>query len=102
MMKADVLTEFETIKVCTHYKLPSGEITDHVPHTMDNVGIEPVYVELPGWMMDLNQVETVEDLPKAFVNYLNFLEEYLHVPITIVSVGPDRKSTLRREVEKVS
>lgn len=101
MMKADVLTEFDTIKVCTHYKLASGEVTDQVPHSLDEK-LEPVYEELPGWKVDLNQVENVEDLPSAFVNYLTFLEEHLQVPITIVSVGPDRKSTLKRERAKVA
>ncbi|MBD1397797.1 adenylosuccinate synthase [Pontibacter sp. JH31] len=97
MMKADVLTEFDTIKVCTHYKLPTGEITDQLPHSLDAVTIEPIYVELPGWKVDLNQIETVEALPEAFNNYMTFLEEHLQVPITIASVGPDRKSTLRRD-----
>ncbi|MDO6389915.1 adenylosuccinate synthase [Pontibacter sp. BT731] len=97
MMKADVLTEFDTIKVCTHYKLASGEITDRMPHSLETENIEPIYEELPGWKVDLNQIETVEALPEAFNNYMAFLEQHLEVPITIASVGPDRKSTLRRE-----
>ncbi|WP_114783356.1 adenylosuccinate synthase [Botryobacter ruber] len=101
MMKADVLTEFDTIRVCTHYKLASGEITDQLPHSLEEQ-FEPVYVDLPGWKVDLNKVETVEDLPEAFVNYVTYLEEQLQVPVTIVSVGPDRKSTLKREQEKVA
>ena len=98
MMKADVLTDFDTIKVCTHYKLASGEVTDRVPHSLDVEQLEPVYEELPGWRVDLNKIDSVSDLPEAFKNYLAFLEEHLQVPITIVSVGPDRKSTLKREV----
>ena len=97
MMKADVLTEFDTIKVCTHYKLPSGEITDRLPHSLDAAALEPIYEELPGWKVDLNQIEAVEALPEAFNNYMTFLEKHLQVPITIASVGPDRKSTLRRD-----
>lgn len=97
MMKADVLTEFDTIKVCTHYKLASGEITDRLPHSLDTETMEPIYEELPGWKVDLNQIDTVEALPEAFNNYMTFLEQQLEVPITIASVGPDRKSTLRRE-----
>ncbi|WP_347160438.1 adenylosuccinate synthase [Pontibacter chitinilyticus] len=96
MMKADVLTEFDTIKVCTKYKLASGEITDRVPHSMETEIVDVVYEEVPGWKVDLNQVEALEDLPEAFVNYIHFLEKHLQVPITIVSVGPDRKSTLMR------
>ncbi|MCP2041979.1 adenylosuccinate synthase [Pontibacter sp. HSC-36F09] len=97
MMKADVLTEFDTIKVCTHYKLASGEITDRLPHSLDTETMEPIYEELLGWKVDLNQIDTVEALPEAFNNYMTFLEQHLEVPITIASVGPDRKSTLRRE-----
>ncbi|MHC2992715.1 adenylosuccinate synthetase [Pontibacter sp. HJ8] len=101
MMKADVLTDFDTIRVCTHYKLPSGEITDQLPHSLEIEGIEPIYTEMPGWRVDLNQIETVEALPEAFNNYMTFLEEQLQVPITIASVGPDRKSTLRRDKVQV-
>lgn len=101
MMKADVLTEFDTIKVCTHYKLPSGEITDKVPHSLESVAVEPVYEELEGWKVDLNLINTLGELPTAFINYIEFLEKHLQVPVTIVSVGPDRKSTLKREVASV-
>ncbi|WP_299819186.1 adenylosuccinate synthase [uncultured Pontibacter sp.] len=97
MMKADVLTEFDSISVCTHYKLPSGEVTDKLPHSLEEGSVEPIYTKLPGWRVDLNQIDDVEQLPEAFRNYLNFIEEHLQVPITIVSVGPDRKSTLKRE-----
>lgn len=101
MMKADVLTEFDTIRVCTHYKLASGEITDRLPHSLDGETIEPIYEDLPGWKVDLNQIKSLEGLPSAFMNYITYLEEQLEVPITVVSVGPDRKSTIKREVEKV-
>ncbi|MEJ8803986.1 adenylosuccinate synthase [Pontibacter sp. H249] len=96
MMKADVLTEFDTISVCTHYRLPSGEVTDKVPHSLEEGNVEPIYTELPGWKVDLNKIDSVDQLPEAFRNYLAFVEEHLQVPITIVSVGPDRKSTLKR------
>ncbi|HEY4651779.1 MAG TPA: adenylosuccinate synthase [Pontibacter sp.] len=101
MMKADVLTDFETIKVCTNYRLPSGEVTDQLPHSLEPEELEPVYEELPGWKVDLNKIDAIEDLPEAFRDYLAFIESHLHVPITIVSVGPDRKSTIKREALKV-
>ncbi|NEM99739.1 adenylosuccinate synthase [Pontibacter burrus] len=100
MMKADVLTDFDTIKVCTHYKLPNGELTDRLPHSLEADELEPVYEELPGWRVDLNKIDSVDELPDAFRNYLTYIESHLHVPITIVSVGPDRKSTLKREAVK--
>ena len=96
MMKADVLDNFDEIKVCTHYKLPSGELTDIVPHQFIEGELTPSYVTLPGWRMDTNEISAFEELPEAFTSYIQFLEQQLQVPITIVSVGPDRESTLRR------
>ena len=96
MMKADVLDDFEEISVCTHYKLPNGEVTDKVPHQLIDEELTPVYETLPGWQTSSKEVETYADLPAAFHDYLQFLEKHLNVPITIVSVGPDRVSTLTK------
>jgi adenylosuccinate synthase len=96
MMKADVLDDFEEIKVCTHYKLPNGELTDKVPHQLIDEELTPVYETLPGWKTTTTQVQAYADLPTAFHQYLQFLEKELNVPITIVSVGPDRVSTLKK------
>lgn len=96
MMKADVLDDFEEIKVCTHYKLPNGELTDKIPHQMVLEELTPVYTSLPGWNTSSKTVETYEELPEAFHAYLKYLEEHLQVTITIVSVGPDRVSTLHK------
>jgi len=96
MMKADVLDDFEEIKVCTHYKLPNGELTDKLPHQFITEDITPVYTSLPGWKTSSKSVETHADLPKEFKDYLLFLEDQLQVEITIVSVGPDRVSTLNK------
>lgn len=96
MMKADVLDDFEEIKVCTHYKLPNGELTDKVPHQLIDEDLTPVYETLPGWQTSSKEVQTYAGLPAAFHDYLQFLEKHLEVPITIVSVGPDRISTLMK------
>lgn len=96
MMKADVLDDFEEIKVCTHYKLPNGELTDKLPHQFITEDITPVYTSLPGWKTSSKSVETHADLPQEFKDYLLFLEDQLQVEITIVSVGPDRVSTLHK------
>ena len=96
MMKADVLDDFEEISVCTHYKLPNGEVTDKVPHQLIDEELTPVYETLPGWQTSSKEVKTYADLPAAFHDYLRFLEKHLNVPITIVSVGPDRVSTLTK------
>ncbi len=96
MMKADVLDSFDEIKVCTHYKLPSGELTDAVPHQFVEGELTPYYTTLPGWKADTSRITSFEELPEEFHSYIQFLENQLQVPITIVSVGPDRISTLRR------
>lgn len=95
MMKADVLSGFETIKVCTHYKY-KGELTDHLPFDIDAKYVEPVYKTLKGWNADLTGLRSIDQLPKELEQYIHYLEEVLQVPITIVSVGPDRSQTLFR------
>ena len=95
MMKADVLSGFETIKVCIHYKY-KGELTDHLPFDIDAKYVEPVYKTLKGWNADLTGLRSIDQLPKELEQYIHYLEEALQVPITIVSVGPDRSQTLFR------
>ena len=95
MMKADVLSGFDTIKVCTHYKY-RGELIDHLPFDIDAKYVEPVYKTLKGWNADLTGLRSIDQLPKELERYIHYLEEALQVPITIVSVGPDRSQTLFR------
>lgn len=96
MMKSDVLDSFATIKACTAYKI-DGEETDLFPFDIDSVNIEPVYTELPGWQTDLTKMKSEEEFPEKFSAYIRFLEEQLHTPITIVSIGPDRCQTIVRK-----
>ena len=93
MMKADVLSSFTTIKVCTHYKY-NGEIIDHLPYNIEGDKIEPIYKEFPCWKEDLTGLTDMSDLPKELLDYLAYLEKELETPITIVSVGPDRTQTI--------
>ncbi len=95
MMKADVLSVFPTIMVCTHYKLSDGTITDMVPYEVVKEKIIPVYKELKGWSVSLKGF-TKENLPFELVQYIKFLETELNVPITLVSTGPDRTETILR------
>jgi len=94
MMKADVLSGIDTIKACTHYEL-NGKKIDYLPFE-DNEGLTPIYKELEGWKMDLMQLENLSEAPKAVHDYIAWLEDVLETPISIVSVGPDRKQTLFR------
>jgi adenylosuccinate synthase len=95
MMKADVLSGFETIKVCTayHYK---GEKITHLPYTIEAEHLTPVYTELPGWKEDLTRMTEAAQLPENLKKYIEYLEEALETPIKIVSVGPDRTQTIHR------
>ncbi len=94
MMKSDVLDAFETIKTCVAYKV-NGEETEDFPFELSG-DIEPVYVELPGWQTDMTKMQSEDEFPEEFNNYLSFLEEELGVPIAIVSVGPNRAQTIIR------
>ena len=71
------------------------EEIDYIPFNA-NDGLAPIYKELDGWDEDLMNLEKLEDAPKAFHNYIKCLETELKIPITIVSVGPDRKQTFCR------
>jgi adenylosuccinate synthase len=92
MMKADVLDQFDKIKVCTHY-IHKGEKIDYFPYKI-NDSVKPVYIELEGWNSDLTALTKADKLPSELVNYINYLEKELETPISIISVGPDRKQTI--------
>ena len=93
MMKSDVLDTFDTIKACVAYK-KDGVVTEDMPY--DTEGWEAVYEELPGWKTDLTGLTSPDQFPKAFQDYIDYLEKALETPITIVSVGPDRAQTISR------
>ena len=94
MMKSDVLDGFDTIKACVAYK-QNGVQIDHFPYDIVN-GIEPVYVEMEGWKTDMTAMTSEEQFPKAFNDYVAFLENELETPICIISIGPDRDQTIIR------
>lgn len=95
MMKADCLDFLKTIKVCTAYKLPDGTVTDELPSD-SSVKAEPVYKEFEGWNTDLCGVTDEKLLPEKFNRYVSFLEQELGVPVSIISLGPDRKTIIER------
>ncbi len=94
MMKSDCLDDFETIKVCTSYKVDGVE-TDQAPFDIA-AEIEPVYTEFSGWKKGLTGIREESELPQEFKNYIKFMEDYLGVPISIISLGPDREATIER------
>ncbi|MRT17242.1 adenylosuccinate synthase [Vitellibacter sp. q18] len=95
MMKGDVLSGFDTLKVCTAYNY-KGKTIHHFPYNIEAENVTPVYTEMKGWEADLTKMTEASQMPKALNDYIEFLEKELEVPIKIVSVGPDRKQTIHR------
>ena len=94
MMKSDVLDDFDTIKVCNEYRV-NGEVTKDFPFSVE-ANVEPVYTEMEGWKTDMTGITSEAEFPAAFKNYIAYIERELGVPVTIVSVGPDRAQTIVR------
>lgn len=93
MTKADVLTDFDIIKVCTGYK-SKGHITEQIPY--DLYEVESVeYVEFKGWK-DVSMVDSKRDIPDNLNKYIEFIEKETGIPVTVVSLGPDRKQIIFR------
>jgi len=98
MMKSDVLDTFDTIKACVAYEI-GGKTVEQFPYSISE-GVKPIYAELPGWQTPLSTLTSEDEFPEEFNNYLSFLEQELEVPISIVSVGPDREQTIVRYSEE--
>ncbi len=96
MTKADVLSVFDEIKVCTHY-MYEGQRIDYLPYDLNANELEPIYEILPGWKTDVTKLRSESEFPATLIAYIAYLEEKLETPITIVSLGPDRKQTILRE-----
>ena len=95
MMKSDVLDGFDTIKACDAYEI-GGEVVRDFPYTVTD-DLKPIYTEIKGWKTDMTKFTDEAQFPKEFNDYIAYLEEKLGVPITIVSVGPDREQTIIRK-----
>ncbi len=93
MMKGDVLSGFDTLKICTAYKYNGTEI-DHLPYNIEPENVSPVYVEKKGWKADLTGMTNYNELPTELKEYVEFIENFVEVPIKVISVGPDRKQTI--------
>lgn len=96
MMKADVLSQFDKIKVCKAYKI-GGQISTSFPYDYEAEGAEPIYEELNGWNQDLTSIDQEQNFPSALSDYIAFIEKAVKVPVSIVSVGPNRNQTIIRK-----
>jgi adenylosuccinate synthase len=95
MTKADVMSGFKNIKICTSYKV-DGKDCLQIPFNNDSV-IEPVYTNMPGWDENISGLKDFNDLPESLKKYIGFVENQTGVPVTMVSVGPDREETIFRK-----
>ncbi|HWY34789.1 MAG TPA: adenylosuccinate synthetase, partial [Nitrosopumilaceae archaeon] len=99
MMKADVLSDFKTIRACTHY-MHEGKKIDYLPYDINTQLLTPIYTDIKGWNVDLTKMNKESELPHELVSYIDFIEEQTGVPVSIVSIGPDRTQTIIRKREK--
>lgn len=96
MMKTDVLNAFKSISVCTSYVMQDGTESSQFPYDLSEIKL-PVYQDFKGWDTKLDFKGTYEAFPNELKKYVEFMENYLNVRISVISLGPDRKETLIRE-----
>ncbi len=95
MMKSDVLDDFDEVKACVAYEINGKRVADF-PFSLEQNEVKPVYVTLPGWKTDMTKMKSEDEFPENFRKYIEFLEDELQTPITIISIGPDREQTILR------
>jgi len=95
MMKGDVLSGIDSLKICTQYEY-RGDLISHLPFSLDEEFINPKYIEMAGWQEDITNCTSYDELPSQLKEYVTFIENYLETPVRLVSVGPDRKQTIFR------
>ena len=94
IMKLDVLSHFETIKVCVGYDYRGEIYKETIPFDLSDLDIEPIYKELKGWDVDITNCKTYDELPEEAKDYISFILTEVNIPITRISVGPDRLQTI--------
>jgi adenylosuccinate synthase len=95
IMKLDILSHFDTIKICTGYNVDGEIYKDTIPFDV-SVNIEPIYIEMKGWNVDITECKDFDELPQEAKDYISYIQLEVNVPITRVSVGPDRLQTIMR------
>ena len=94
-MKGDVMSGINEIKLCSSYNYLDNKV-DFMPYSLDKNHTEANLISMPGWDADLSKINKEENLPLEFLDYIKFIEDKVGVPITIISVGPDRNQTIFR------
>ena len=94
LTKIDVLDGFETIRICTGYRL-RGKVLDYFPsHAADQASVEPIYEELPGWQETTAGARSYADLPAQAIKYIQRVQELIETPIALISTSPERADTI--------
>jgi adenylosuccinate synthase len=93
MTKADILDGLDELKVCTGYNI-NGEEHQIVPFQMSRLKIEPVYKSFPGWKQDISNLGSFSNIPGQMRTYIDYLDDYLKVPVKYISNGPGREQIL--------
>ena len=96
IMKSDVLSSIGKLLVCTSYTI-DGKVVEFFPYDIKSKDITPNYVEFKGWDMDITNVTNEDDLPDELIDYIDYIELFVDVPIKLISVGPDRTQTIYRK-----
>ena len=95
IMKSDVLSSIDKLLVCTSYTI-DGEEINFFPYDIDSKDVIPNYIEFKGWDEDITNIKNEDDLPRELIEYIDYIESFVQVPIKLISVGPDRKQTIYR------
>jgi len=95
MTKADVLSGFEKLNICTAYRIKNS-ITEELPYNIA-ADIDPVYIQMDGWKEDISDIRDYDKLPQTLRNYVSYIENETGIPVDIISVGPDRSETIVRQ-----
>ena len=95
MMKSDVMSGIDKIKVCTSYEQYGKEIS-RMPFSLNSGNLKPIYTEFNGWQEDITKAKNESQLPENLKKYISFIEEKLEVPVKIISLGPGRDQTIFR------
>jgi adenylosuccinate synthase len=94
LTKLDVLSGFDRVPICTGYRVEGKDFDDFPPHQSLFHKAEPIYESMDGWMEEVDEAKTFEDLPKSAREYVRRIEELVDVPVSVVSVGPAREQSL--------
>lgn len=95
IMKSDVLSSINKLLVCTSYTI-DGEEINFFPYDIDSKDVIPNYIEFKGWDKDITNIKNEDNLPRELIEYIDYIESFVQVPIKLISVGPDRKQTIYR------